>query len=158
MQLSPHFEQAEFELDAPLPAETVPTYQAQCKLQLEPIRAQFNAPVTITSGYRTPASNQAAHGVQNSQHCATAAFCASDFRIQGLERDMRPAFDWIRQNAELPFDQVILEHNPEAGTDIVHISYSTTGNRREALEGETANQTAYKNWPSAPTEQEQWAG
>ena len=149
MQLSRHFAQEEFDIDGAMPDAVVPTYQTQCELQLEPIRTQFNAAVVITSGYRSPGANQAAHGVQNSQHVANSIYCASDFRIVGMESDMRPCFDWIRGNAELPFDQVILEHDPQAGTDIIHLSYSRAYNRRMALEGETANQEAYKPWPSA---------
>jgi len=149
MQLSTHFDLFEFELDGPMPEAVVPTYQKQCQLQLEPIRTQFGQPVVITSGYRSPAANAAAHGVSNSQHEATPIYCASDFRVKGMETNLRPVFDWIRENSELPFDQVILEHDPQAGTDIIHISWSAAFNRRMALEGETANQDAYQNWPAA---------
>lgn len=149
MQLSPHFAQEEFDIDGSMPECVVPTYQTQCQLQLEPIRTQFDKPVVITSGYRSPSVNDAAHGVPHSQHVATAVYCASDFRVVSMEADMRPVFDWIRENSQLPFDQVILEHDPESGTDIIHISYSRAFNRRMALEGETANQSAYKPWPAA---------
>lgn len=148
MQLSPNFSLEEFSIDGEMPTQCVPLYQNQCQLQLETIRAQFNAEVIITSGYRTPSSNEAAGGVVHSQHVATNVYSACDFRIVGM-KDMRPAFDWIRGNAELPFDQLILEHDPANSQDIIHISYSRAFQRREALEGDTANLTGYTHWPSA---------
>ena len=146
MQLSDHFSQAEFEMDAPLPPECVYPYTRLCELLLEPIRIHFNAPVMVTSGYRTNASNDAAHGVAHSQHVATGQYCAADWYIDGMQKDMRIAFDLIRQSPGLIFDQLILEHGENG--DVIHSSWSRAYNRREALEGATANQSAYTPWPS----------
>lgn len=134
-------------MDGPMPDECVPTYTVLCHNLLEPIRTHFAAAVEITSGYRPPAANETAHGVKNSQHVATAEYCAADFKFVG-QTDMRPAFDWIRQQTNLVWDQLILEHDPGAG-DIIHISVTRATNRRMALEGETANQSAYTAWPVA---------
>lgn len=150
MQLSDHFTQGEFEPDGPMPPECVPVYQSLCTLLLEPVRVHVNEPVIITSGYRPPAANTAAHGVSNSQHMATGVYCAADFYIESMQRDMRPVFDMIRQSAGLQFDQLILEHSPETGNDIIHASWSRAFNRREALEGDTANQSGYKLWTAVP--------
>ena len=148
MELSPHFALEEFNIDGSMPVACESVYQEQCVRQLEPIRTQFGKEIVITSGYRNPTDNAAAHGVAHSQHEATAVYCACDFKALGMEADMRPVFDWVRQNSELPFDQIILEHNPANQQDIIHISYSRAFNRRMALEGETANQESYKSWPS----------
>jgi hypothetical protein len=145
--LSANFQQSEFEMDAPLPLESVSPYSILCTTLLEPIRAQFNEPIHITSGYRTPEANADAHGVSNSQHMATADFCAADFQVgSDLFVDIRPVFDWIR-NSHLVWDQLVLEHDP-AG-DVIHLSWAKFC-RREALEGATHNETAYKPWEVAP--------
>lgn len=70
-QLSAHFRVREFACrdgsDAVLVAPRL-------VMVLETIRAHFGAPVTITSGYRTPQYNTKVGGVAHSQHCyGTAA-------------------------------------------------------------------------------------
>ena len=149
-QLTEHFTLEEFALDGPIPAECIPTFQALCENLLEPLRVHYGEPIIITSGYRSPESNAAAHGVSNSQHIATAVYCAADFYVQSMRGNMRPLFDTVRNSAALQFDQVILEHDVANGTDIVHASWSRAENRREALEGDTANQSPYRHWPSVP--------
>ena len=47
---------------------------------LEQLRAHFGKPVTITSGYRTPAHNATAGGAKFSQHLYGRA---ADIRVQG---------------------------------------------------------------------------
>jgi hypothetical protein len=145
MLLSQHFSQSEMERDAPLPPECVPVFTMICERVLEPIRAHVGQPLIITSAYRPPAANAAAHGVANSQHIATASDCAVDFSVGGVP-DLRALYDWIRLKSGLPIDQLILEHNP-GKSDIVHVSYVIEGPRREALEGEVANLAPYKHAP-----------
>ena len=144
LALSDHFARGEFELDGPMPDAIVGIYRTLCVEILEPIRAHAGSPIEITSGYRSPQANAAAHGVSTSQHVATPNYCAADFAVAGA--DMRALFDWIRSASGLPFDQVILEHG--AAIDVIHISYSRAYARREALEGATQNRTAYTRWPS----------
>lgn len=130
-----------------MPEACVPAYRELCVQILEPIRIHFDAPMRITSGYRSPASNDQAHGVSKSQHIANAGMCAADFFILGYS-DMRPVFDWIRSQSDLPFDQVILEHGHSA--DVVHVSWMKAFQRREALEGKTNNMSAYTAWSTEP--------
>nr|DAJ54678.1 MAG TPA: peptidase [Caudoviricetes sp.] len=47
---------------------------------LESIRTHFNAPVTISSGYRTPQYNGQVGGAAHSQHCYG---CAADIVVKG---------------------------------------------------------------------------
>lgn len=148
MLLSAHFSLDEFEQDGPMPAECVYPYTRLCELLLEPLRVHYGQPIIITSGYRSPASNEAAHGVKNSQHVATGAYCACDFYIQGMHQDLRPVFDLIRQTPSLIFDQEILEHGADG--DVIHVSWSRAFNRREALEGATGNESAYVHHDSVP--------
>ena len=139
-QLSEHFQQSEFERDAVLPFDCIPIFQMLCANVLEPIR-DYAGPLLITSGYRPPEANAAAHGVPNSQHIATPHECAADFEAVN-SHDLRHIFDWIRLKSGLPIDQLILEHQQNGGPDVIHVSYVIEGARREALEGATANQSA----------------
>lgn len=141
MKLSEHFQQSEFERDAVLPFGCIPIFQMLCANVLEPIRT-YAGPMLITSGYRPPDANAAAHGVPNSQHIATPADCAADFEVVGTH-DLRHLFDWIRKKSGLPIDQLIFEHQKNGGPDILHVSYVIEGPRREALEGSTANASTY---------------
>ena len=145
LRLSEHFDLEEF---GAVPPVCVYPYTKLCEVLLEPLRIHYKQPIIITSGYRSPAENAAAHGVAHSQHEATAMYCAADFYIPSMQADLRPVFDLIRQSSGLQFDEVILEHG-EVG-DIIHVSWSRAFNRREALEGETANRSAYVHFDSTP--------
>lgn len=88
---------------------------------LEKIRAHFNAPVIVTSGYRSPAVNKAVHGSATSAH---RFGCAADFHVIGVSN--LDVCNWIKEN--LPeFDQVIYEFGP---TGWVHLGISVTENPR----------------------------
>jgi hypothetical protein len=144
--LSADFDQKEFEKDSPLPAECVESYTNLCKLILQPIRDHLAVSMVVTSGYRPAYINKIDHGVKNSEHVATADYCAADWEVPALGKDLRAVFDWIRNQPSeaLPFHQVILEHGNFG--DIIHISWNKTTTARQALEGSTFNASPYKAW------------
>jgi hypothetical protein len=142
MQLSPHFADTELGVSGAFPT-IVANAMVLCNVLLEPLRAKFG-PILITCGYRNPQHNAAVGGAPDSQHLYQGQNAAADFRP--LAVDLTVAFDWIRLQSHLPFDQVILETDP--GTQIpacIHISYNgaLTKQRRMALTGETNGAEAY---------------
>lgn len=72
---------------------------------LEDIRAVLGRPITISSGYRGPALNEAIGGAKSSQHCLG---CAADILIPGMRPD-----DVVRaiQASDMPYDQLIREYD-----------------------------------------------
>jgi len=148
MQLSLHFNSAEFERDrCSMPGGAAMAYRQLCETLLEPLRAEFAEPFVITSGYRSPEINAEIGGAPSSQHIATAEYCAADGYFVSHRRSMQPVFDWLRMKSGLAFDQLILEHGKYG--DVIHISWSRRP-RRMALEGATFNQSAYQARYVAP--------
>ena len=144
--LSPSFSRHEFEVDGTsMPEECVAAYTSLCLNILEPMREHVGQPFIITSGYRDAPDNAKDHGVADSQHVASATWCAADFKIEGMD-DLRNLFDWTRLKSGLVIDQEILEHGL-AGHDIIHVSWVTNGARLDALEGDTANREPYTRFP-----------
>jgi zinc D-Ala-D-Ala carboxypeptidase len=145
MQLTDHFADTELGVSGCVP-QIVANATQLCTILLEPIRAQFG-PVAISDGYRDPAHNAAVGGVSgHSQHLYLDQNSAAD--IAGLaDSTLENAFDWIRLESHLPFDQVILEVNPTSKLpSCIHISYNgaLSKQRREALTGETNGAGAYQ--------------
>lgn len=144
--LSPHFSLAEFEasatakargIDNRMPAALIPAARALCVNVLEPLRAYFGKPVTISSGYRSPALNTAVGGSASSQHMAGEA---ADVKIAGVATI--DVCRCIRDN--LPFDQLILENvrrgQPTSGW--THVSYRD-GRRRGDVRTKIIGEAGY---------------
>lgn len=100
-------------------AEHLANMIALCKHIMQPIRDGLGA-VIITSGYRSPALNEAIGGSTTSQHSLGQA---ADFGVVGMTP--KQVCQWIIDQ-KLPFDQLIYE-----GT-WVHVSYGPR-NRRQVL-------------------------
>lgn len=115
MQLSPHFTLAEFtvsETAARQGIDNTPTPEIIANLKrlterLEKVRAVFNAPVLITSGYRSPALNAAVGGVKNSAHTTG---CAADFIVPSQGPPLQVAIR-ISNFPGVFYDQLIVEYN-----------------------------------------------
>ena len=102
---------------------------------LEKVRAHYGKPVSINSGYRSPALNTAVGGAGSSQHCNGEAI---DFEIAGVSNI--DVADWVADNCE--YDQCICEfYNPAEGPSSgwVHVSYKAGGGNRKQ------NLIAFKN-------------
>lgn len=114
--------------------DNTPTKQAVVNLThlaikvLQPLRVGLKEPISISSGYRSPALNRAVGGVSNSQHLTGEA---ADINIGGDIAKGKRIFNYIRYN--LPFDQLIWERN-KAGIYWVHVSYNKSGNRGQVIE------------------------
>jgi hypothetical protein len=121
VNLSPHFTLAELtrtssgQPNVPSAAETK-ALVALCSSLLEPIRAKFG-PVSIHSGYRSKAVNEAIGGSKSSQHMRGEA---ADFHCPGatLEDIMR----WIVTESGLKYGQVILEGHTAGEPTWIHLS------------------------------------
>ena len=106
--------------------ETVENLKILCENILEPIRANFKAPIVVSSGYRSAAVCAAIGSSSKSQHIKGQAV---DFEIFGIPN--KEVSDWIVQN--LNFDQCILEfwNDKEPNSGWVHCSYDNEGNNRK---------------------------
>jgi len=138
MQLSKHFKLAEFTKSQiaarhglkNLPgAGEVKNLENVCYEILEPVRAKFEKPVLITSGFRSLEVNRILGSSDGSQHCKGQAV---DFEIGGIP-NIKVAY-WIQANCD--FDQLILEYyQPDVDqSGWVHVSYNEKGaNRKKVL-------------------------
>jgi zinc D-Ala-D-Ala carboxypeptidase len=82
---------------------------------LEDVRALFNKPIIVNSGYRSVAVNALLGSKPTSQHCIG---CAADIRIEGLTPD-----EIVKKivKSDIQYDQVIREFD-----SWVHISIPKT--------------------------------
>ena len=102
--------------------------KALCINVLQPIRSEFEKPVMISSGYRSPELCVRIGSSINSQHAKGEA---ADFEIHSVSN--KDLALWIKNNLE--FDQLILEFHNEAepNSGWIHCSYSATENRNQSL-------------------------
>lgn len=103
--------------------------QAWCDNIGEPIRAHFNLPVKVLSGFRSEELNKAVGGSPTSQHTKGEAV---DIEVPGIRNDVL----WKFIVDHLDYDQVIAEqikaYDGSAGW--IHVSYRRVGKQRnEAL-------------------------
>ena len=136
-QLSEHFKLSEFTQsgtarrhkvkNVPGPRE-VERLRFLCVKSLEPMRRRFGV-IRITSGFRCKKLNALVGGSPTSQHVLGEA---TDIHTGGRELSEK-MFGFAKQN--IPFDQLILEHNPAHGIYWLHISLRSDrpGNRHEAF-------------------------
>ena len=121
MNLSPHFTLSELTRTSS-GISNVPTdsemkaLEALCSSLLEPVRAKFG-PVSIHSGFRSKAVNEAIGGSKTSQHMKGEA---ADFHCPAatLEDIMR----WIVVESGLAYGQVILEGHTAGEPTWIHLS------------------------------------
>lgn len=136
MQLTEHFTLSELtrsetaerrHIDNTPPPEVVDNLRALCRNVLEPARVAFGAPIYITSGYRCPALNKAVGGKPTSQHLRGEA---ADLQVKGV-RNLKRLYNAILDHGV--FDQLLYESN-KSGARWIHVSYTSYGNRRQAID------------------------
>jgi zinc D-Ala-D-Ala carboxypeptidase len=138
MQLSKHFSLEEMTrsmvasrkgIDNIPGAGEIKNLENLCYEVLEPVRAHFDKPITVSSGYRSEALCEAIGSKKTSQH---AKGMAVDFEINGVP-NIQVAY-WLTNNVD--FDQCILEfYKPDDGSaGWIHASYNEKGaNRKQVL-------------------------
>jgi zinc D-Ala-D-Ala carboxypeptidase len=113
--------------------EQVACLRQVCVHILEPVRAHYGKPISVTSGFRCERLNKAIGGSGTSQHCMGQAV---DFHVVGVP-DVEVA-KWI--GANLKFDQLILEFPPEGW---VHCSYDGSLRQQILTAKRTSRGTKY---------------
>jgi hypothetical protein len=126
LNLSPHFTLEEFTrseaatrkgLDNTPDADTLEVLRSTA-IGLEEVRALLDAPIEVTSGYRSPKVNSAVGGSATSQHCKGEAV---DFRAPQFGTPLEICREIMA--SDIVFDQLIYE-----GT-WVHISFASQPRR-----------------------------
>ena len=138
MQLSKHFTLEEFEKSQTATRKGIKNKAGSGEIKnlgdlcyeiLEPVRAKFDKPVTITSGYRSPQLSEAIGSKSTSQHCTGNAVDMEVLSVSNLEVAL-----WIENHCD--FDQLILEYWKEeegANSGWIHVSYKDGSNRKQVL-------------------------
>ena len=136
MQLSKHFKLEEFTKSMTATRKgisnepgsgDIKNLENVCYEILEPVRAKFEKPITITSGYRSEELCEAIGSKKTSQHSKGQAV---DFEIAGIP-NIQVAY-WLQNNVD--FDQLILEFwTGEANSGWIHCSFVEGSNRKQVL-------------------------
>jgi hypothetical protein len=129
VNLSPHFSLAELIASQVAtrkgidnaPAAAIVANLTRLAALLEQVRALAGAPITISSGYRSPALNKAVGGAANSAHVLGLAADISTAKLAPK------ALALLIRQSDIAFDQLIY-----VGT-WVHIGLSTGAPRRQVL-------------------------
>lgn len=92
---------------------------------LEPLRAAYGKPITVSSGYRSERLNKIVGGVNTSAHLRGDA---ADLQVADMAGFKSFVVDWLKKSGTR-FDQCLLEKSGRK--EWVHISiYSSTGSQR----------------------------
>jgi len=113
-----------FKIDNTPPPSAIDNLKALAIHTLQPIRDLWGGPVFVSSGYRCFVLNVKVGGAANSQHMTGQA---ADISV-GDKPANKKLFDMIAKS-NIPYDQLIDEHQYQW----VHISYSTSYNRKQIL-------------------------
>lgn len=136
-KLSEHFSLGEFTKSGSHPeVYNIPSHEAIANLKrlcvwLEELRARYNAPIRINSGYRSPQLNKRIGGVPTSNHLTG---CAVDIRVENMEQLIRYAailLD-ISNETHQDFDELLIEKNRH-GAIWLHFAVRPSHNRRSLL-------------------------
>lgn len=107
-------------------ADIVANLQRLVTNVLDPLRTEWGKPIIVSSGYRCPKLNTAVGGAKNSQHTLGQA---ADIRTLSDKPEENRKLRDLLIKLNLPYDQLI----DEFGCDWIHVSFSTSHNRRQML-------------------------
>ena len=106
-------------------------YNKRYSLPLAPSqeRGNYEQPIVINSGYRSPEVNKLVGGVATSNHLTG---CAVDIRVLGMEQLLRYTVILldISDESQEDFDELLIERNSK-GTYWLHFAVRPEGNRRK---------------------------
>lgn len=105
---------------------------------LQPIREHFDAPIHISSGYRSIALNKKIGGASNSQHITGQAV---DIDNDNTDITNAEIFNFIKDN--LKFDELIWEFGNDEQPNWVHVSYSNKPRKKILKAVKNGLQTRY---------------
>lgn len=112
-------------IDNRLPKDLLPNVENLITEVLDPLREWYGKPITVNSGFRSPALNKAVGGSATSDHMQGRAADITG----GSPAENKKLFNLV-QSLGLPFDQLIDEKN----FAWVHVSYrSEKENRKQVL-------------------------
>ena len=92
----------------------------------EPLRKLYGKPIKINSFFRSDKLNKLVGGSPTSQHVKGQAIDIAG----GSKEENKKLFELAKT---LEFDQLIWEYGDSTGPHWVHISYKTSGNRKQIL-------------------------
>lgn len=113
-------------IDNRIPKAVLPNIVNLVDKVLDPLRESYGKPIVITSGYRSPALNEAVRGAKNSHHVRGMA--ADIVGTPNTREENRRLF-YLAQSLGLPFTQLIDEKN----FSWVHISLDPDDVRQQVL-------------------------
>lgn len=112
-------------IDNRLPKDLLPNVENLITEVLDPLREWYGKPITVNSGFRSPALNKAVGGSATSDHMQGRAADITG----GSPAENKKLFNLV-QSLCLPFDQLIDEKN----FAWVHVSYrNEKENRKQVL-------------------------
>ena len=107
---------------------------------LQPIRDHFGKVLTVSSGFRSPDLSEAVGSKKTSEHCCIDS-AAADFELFGIDNKLTAQFI----QAELDYNQLILEHYSPPNGCWIHCSYRIEGNKKKAMHAfKEDGKTVYK--------------
>ena len=112
-------------IDNRLPKDLLPNVENLITEVLDPLREWYGKPITVNSGFRSPALNKAVGGSATSDHMQGRAADITG----GSPAENKKLFNLV-QSLGIPFDQLIDEKN----FAWVHVSYrGPKENRKQVL-------------------------
>lgn len=110
-------------LDNTPPPPVIENLRRVAETLLQPVRDFLQKPVSVTSGYRSPAVNELIGGSRSSAHMTGLAVDSECFALSTLE------YACVFERLHLPFDQLILEfhHKDNKNSGWVHAALAPAG-------------------------------